>query len=191
MDIGLSDPTQAWCISGGEGLIIQIFYGDARTVRSVFWLAALSGLILLLSPVRRPAQAETPLDCNAADPNQVRLQVSVSGMRSTEGNVAITIYPDEPSHFLDGAYKLARQAVPIMLPVTRACFAFVAPGFYAVALFRDENSNGHFDTTLLGIPAEGYGFSNNPKLYLGPPSLNQVRFAAHSGDNSVEIRMKY
>ncbi len=108
-------------------------------------------------------------------------------MRSTEGNVTITIYPDKPSHFLDGPHKLARQAVPI----TRACFPFVTPGFYAVALFHDENSNGHFDTTLLGIPAEGYGFSNNPTLYLGSPSLNQIRFAAHSGDNSVEIRMKY
>jgi uncharacterized protein (DUF2141 family) len=169
----------------------QILHGDAWTVRSVFWLAALSGLILLLSSVRRPAQAETPPVCNAAHPKQVRLQVSVSGMRSTEGNVTITIYPDEPSHFLDGAYKLARQAVSITLPVTRACFAFVAPGFYAVTLFHDENGNGHFDTTLLGMPAEGYGYSNNPTLHLGPPSLNQVRFAAHSGDNPVEIRMKY
>lgn len=168
----------------------RIFHGDAWTVRSVLWLAALGGLILLLSSVRRPGQAETPA-CTAADPNQVRLQVSVSGMRSTQGNVTITIYPDEPSHFLDGAYKLARQAVPITLPVTRACFAFVAPGFYAVTLFHDENNNGHFDTTLLGIPAEGYGFSNNPTLHLGPPSLSQVRFAAHSGDNAVEIRMKY
>ena len=169
----------------------QIFHGDPSTVRSVLRLAALSGLILLLSPVRPPAQAETPPGCDAAAPNQVRLQVSVSGMRSTEGNVTITIYPDEPSHFLDGAYKLARQAVPTTLPVTQACFVFVAPGFYAVALFHDENSNGHFDTTLLGIPAEGYGFSNDPTLYLGPPRLNQVRFAARSGDNSLAIRMKY
>jgi uncharacterized protein (DUF2141 family) len=169
----------------------RIFHRDVWTVRSVFRLAALSGLIMLLSSVTRPAPADTPPGCNAADPNQVRLQVSVSGMRSTEGNITITIYPDEPSHFLDGAYKLARQAAPITLPITRACFAFVAPGFYAVAVFHDENSNGHFDTTRLGIPTEGYGFSNNPTLYLGPPSLNQVEIATHPGDNSVEIRMKY
>ena len=154
----------------------------------MFRLAMLGGLIWSLPSVGQPAQAA---DCNADDPNQVRLQVSVDGLHSTAGNVTITIYPDDPAHFLDGAYKLARQAVPVTLPVTHACFAFAAPGFYAVALFHDENGNGHFDTTLLGLPAEGYGFSNNPTLYLGPPSLNQVRFAAHAGDNAVEVRMKY
>ena len=112
-------------------------------------------------------------------------------MRSTKGNVAITIYPDEPSHFLDGAYKLARQQVPVTLPVTRACFVVAAPAYYAVALFHDENNNGHFDTTLLGLPAKGYGFSNNPTLYFGPPDLSRVRFATHPGDNPVAIQMKY
>ncbi|HVJ55678.1 MAG TPA: DUF2141 domain-containing protein [Aliidongia sp.] len=161
--------------------------GAARTVLG---LAALSSLLLLASGYRQ-AHADASPACDPADPNQVRLQVSVSGMRSTAGNVTITIYPDEPDHFLDGAYKLARQIVPVVLPVTQACFAFTAPGYYAVALFHDENGNGHFDTTLLGVPAEGYGFSNNPTLYLGPPDLSKVRVALHAGDNPVAIKMKY
>lgn len=153
-------------------------------------LAALSVAILSLGAAW-PAHAQTPPDCDEADPNQVRIQVNVGGMRSTKGNVAITIYPDEPSHFLDGAYKLARQMVPVTLPVTRACFVVTAPGYYAVALFHDDNNNHHFDTNMLGIPEKGFGFSNNPTLYLGPPDLSQVRFAAHAGDNPVAIEMKY
>ena len=139
----------------------------------------------------RPRDADAAAACNPADPGQVRLQVSVSGMRSAEGNVTITLYPDESSHFLNGAWKLARQILPVTLPVTRACFVAAAPGFYAVALFHDENNNHHFDTTVLGLPAEGFGFSNNPKLYVGPPGLGEVRFLAHPGDNPVVIRMKY
>jgi uncharacterized protein (DUF2141 family) len=152
---------------------------------------AAGALALSVSALWHPAQAEAPLACDAANPNQVRLQISVTGMRSTDGNVTVTIYPDEPSHFLDGAYKLARQAVPVTLPVTQLCFAFAQPGFYAVALFHDENGNGHFDTTLLGLPAEGFGFSNNPTLYLGPPNLSQVRIATHLRDNPIPIQMKY
>jgi uncharacterized protein (DUF2141 family) len=148
-------------------------------------LAALSWL--MLSPC---LAAEAP-DCDPSDPHQVRLLVSVSGMHSAVGSVQITIYPDDAAHFLDGAYKLARQERPVQLPVTRACFVVAAPGAYAVALLHDENSNHHFDTTLLGIPAEGYGFSNNPTLYFGPPSLSRVRFIAHPGDNPVAIQMKY
>ncbi|MBS0273131.1 MAG: DUF2141 domain-containing protein [Proteobacteria bacterium] len=147
--------------------------------------------LLSLFSAWQPARADTSIACNEADPTQVRLRVSVAGMRSDEGNITITIYPDDAAHFLDGKYKLARQSVPVKLPLTRACFAVAAPGFYAVALFHDENNNHHLDTNFLGIPTEGYGFSQNPKLFLGPPKLSQVRIAAHPGDNPVAIRMAY
>jgi uncharacterized protein (DUF2141 family) len=112
-------------------------------------------------------------------------------MRSAKGTLVITIYPDDAAHFLDGKYKLARQVPPVTLPVTRACFAVAAPGTYAVAMFHDENNNGHLDENALGIPTEGYGFSNNPTLYLGPPGLGRVRFQAHRGDNPVPVEIRY
>jgi uncharacterized protein (DUF2141 family) len=146
---------------------------------------------LMLCAAFGPARADDAPACDPANPSQVRLLVSVSGMRNADGLVTVTIYPDDAAHFLDGAYKLARQSAPVALPVTRFCFALPAPGYYAVALFHDENSNGHFDTTLLGIPAEGFGFSNNPTLYVGPPELAQARVALHAGDNPVSVQMKY
>ncbi len=166
--------------------------GGAQTGRKSAraWRLA-GGLILALgmgSPLHAATTAQT---CNPNDSSQVRLQIDVSGMRTTKGVIAITIYPDDSAHFLDGAYKLARQHMPVTRPVTHACFAFTEPGNYAVALFGDENENGHFDTNFLGIPTEGYGFSNNPKLLLGPPKLNQVRFSAHRGDNAIAVQMKY
>jgi uncharacterized protein (DUF2141 family) len=157
------------------------------SLASVRKLAVLAGL--LLSPWA--ARADGPPACNEADPQQARLQVSVGGMNSAKGSVNITIYPDDPAHFLDGAYKLARQAVPVTLPVTHACFVVPRPGYYAVALFHDDNNSGHFETTRLGLPAKGYGFSNNPTLYFGPPGLSRVRFSAHVGDNPIAIEMKY
>ena len=135
-------------------------------------LAAFAWLFLAAGPAFGDAGVPTPPACDAADPGQVRLQVSVSGMRSANGSLVITIYPDDAQHFLDGKYKLARQTVPVALPVTHACFVVGPQGSYAVALFHDENDSGHMETNLLGIPTEGYGFSNNPTLYLGPPSLS-------------------
>ncbi len=162
-------------------------------MRMAFGYAELAriGLLALALFGAGPVLAEPAVPCDADDPHQVRLQVSVSGMRSTSGNVTVTIYPDDKTHFLDGAFKLARQSVPVTLPVTQLCFAFTTPGYYAVALFHDENANGHFDTTMLGVPDEGFGFSNNPKLYLGPPDLAKVRMAMHQGDNQIDIKIKY
>jgi uncharacterized protein (DUF2141 family) len=144
---------------------------------------------LLLSCGGATAQA---LDtCNDSDPAQVRLKVEVRGMRNTNGNITITIYPDDAAHFLDGKWKVARQTLKVSLPITRACFALPAPGNYAVAMQHDENGNGRFDTTTFGIPAEGWGFSRDPKLFVGPPKLEQVRVALHAGDNPVAVQMKY
>lgn len=144
--------------------------------------------LLLLSAAPRAQAAPA---CDAGDSRQAKLQVEVTGMRSTRGRITITLYPDDRRHFLDGKYKVARQSVPVTLPVTRVCFALPAPGTYAVALFHDANDNGHFDTTLLGVPAEGYGFSRNPKLYFGPPKLSQVRIPVHAGDNVVHVEMQH
>lgn len=145
-------------------------------------------LALLLAPT---ALGQTVSPCDPANPAQVRLQVAVSGMRSGDGNMVVTIYPDDAAHFLDGKYKLARQTVPVTRPVTKLCFGFDKPGFYAVALFHDENANGHLDTNFLGIPTEGAGFSRNPTLYVGPPSLDQVRVEAHAGDNPIPVELKF
>src|SRR5579864_8327859 len=155
-------------------------------------MAAIAGLIVALCADGHRARADEPqVACGTAAPDQGALRVSVSGMRSAKGNVTITIYPDDAAHFLDGKYKVARQQVPTTLPITTACFVLPAPGNYAVALFHDENANGHLDTNALGIPTEGYGFSNNPTLYFGPPDLGRVRFTFHPGDNGVDVRMKY
>ena len=155
-------------------------------------LAATAGLIAALCAGSPAARADGDAACEGAPaPNQGALHVSVTGMRSPNGNVTITIYPDDAAHFLDGKFKLARQTVPVTLPVTAACFLLPAPGAYAVALFHDENADGHLNTGALGIPTEGAGFSNNPTLYFGPPGLDKVRFTLHSGDNGVEVKLKY
>jgi uncharacterized protein (DUF2141 family) len=155
-------------------------------------MAAMVGLIAASYANIPTAWADGEAACEGMPAlNQGALHVNVSGMRSPKGNVTITIYPDDAAHFLDGKFKVARQTVPVTLPVTSACFLLPAPGAYAVALFHDENADGHLNTSALGIPTEGAGFSNNPTLYFGPPSLDKVRFSLHPGDNGVDVRVKY
>ncbi len=165
--------------------------GAVRAMSRRLGIAVCTWLFLAAGAGAREPPAEHWPVCRAGDPGQVRLDVSISGMRSAKGSLVVTVYPDRPRRFLDGKYKLGKQVLPVTLPLTRACFAVPKPGWYAVAMFHDENNNGHFDTNIFGYPVEGYGFSNNPKLYLGPPSLAQVRFPAHAGDNAVAVRITY
>ena len=47
--------------------------------------------------------------------------------------------------------------------------------------------NGKLETNLLGIPTEGYGFSNDAKALIGAPSFAAASFR-YDGQN-VELTM--
>lgn len=188
-------PCDNGLVRGGHAIIPRML-AIRNVTRSAVLCGMMFGLCVAAMPVRATSKPSAPDTtntqvCDATVPNQVRLQVNVSGMHSDKGTIVITIYPDQADHFLDGKYKVARQKRAVTLPVTHACFVVSVPGYYAVALFHDKNGNHHFDTNWLGIPVEGYGFSRNPRLFFGPPDLSDVRVAVHVGDNPIQVEMQH
>jgi len=67
----------------------------------------------------------------------------------------------------------------------------IPPGTYALAVVHDENMNGKLDTNWLGIPTEGYGFSNDVKALLGPPSFSAASFQYKGGTLDLTISLHY
>ena len=70
-------------------------------------------------------------------------------------------------------------------------FDRLAPGRYAVIVFHDENADGRLEKSLLGIPEEGYGFSNGASGFLGPPGFDAAAFDLKDGGLTVRIRIAY
>jgi uncharacterized protein (DUF2141 family) len=136
------------------------------------------------------AAAATADDCEGRE-SQTKLTVQVTGVRAAKGEMAITLYPDDAKRFLAPHQKMARVRAVAQAPMTTACFWLPAPGYYAVALYHDENANRDFDRTILGLPAEGFGFSNNPPTPTALPSFKSVRFKAGEGETRITIRLKY
>ena len=56
------------------------------------------------------------------------------------------------------------------------------PGKYAFKYFHDENNDEEINTNFMGIPKEGYGFSNNAKGAFGPPSFDKMLFELSKPD---------
>jgi uncharacterized protein (DUF2141 family) len=69
-------------------------------------------------------------------------------------------------------------------------FADVVPGRYAIAVLHDENGNGKVDRALGLMPKEGFGFSRDAPVRMGPPSFKQASFDV-AGDASQTLRMRY
>ena len=117
--------------------------------------------------------------------------ITVTNLRSDEGVVRACMTTNEkifPRCIKDPASH--RTVVPAGKTVTIR-FTGVKPGDYAIALLHDENDNGKADRTLGMIPREGYGFSRDAKVRMGPPKFRDAVFNHGTGKQNLTIKMRY
>jgi uncharacterized protein (DUF2141 family) len=157
--------------------------------------AARRFLLSLAASVAPPVAVAAPnaTVCQAPDaPAGPRLRVAVSGARSAVGNVTVTLYGPRREDFLARGGRLARQRVPLAGATTaEACFALPAPGEYAVAVYHDENDDHDFNRNAVGLPVEGYGFSNDAPTTFGLPDFDRVRFTLPAAGGGIAVRLRY
>jgi uncharacterized protein (DUF2141 family) len=121
----------------------------------------------------------------------LKLYVNVQGVRSDQGLIAVTLYADDSSKFLMHHGSLYVGRVPAQVSTTRVCIYVPAPGVYALAVYHDANANRKFDRTAIGLPNEGFGFSNDPPVFLGMPSFKRVRISVPRTDLSTSVKLRY
>ncbi|HLG98110.1 MAG TPA: DUF2141 domain-containing protein [Bryobacteraceae bacterium] len=111
----------------------------------------------------------------AAIASAADLTVVVKDVRSSTGSVFIAVYDRDTSFMKPPLAKLARKANAAPGEI-KFVVHDLPPGTYAVSSYHDENSNGKLDTNSLGVPTEGYGFSNDAQGAGGPPKFAQAAF---------------
>jgi uncharacterized protein (DUF2141 family) len=153
-------------------------------MRGVFWIA-----LALVSLIASSA--------HAAD-----LKVTLRDVRSDDGAVMIGLY-DDPVGFV-AAIKDSTKNARLNEPTRRVgvsmratagfqsiVFTDLPPGRYAIIAFHDENDNGRLDENALGLPTEGYGFSNDARGLLSAPSFDAAAITMGAADMSIAISLAY
>ena len=116
------------------------------------------------------------------------LDVRLSGVASANGHVLVALYDSEDGW--DGrARSLAAQKIAATEGAIELRFADLVPGRYGVLVLHDENDNGKLDTNRLGIPREGYGFSNNPRL-MRRAKFEEVAFGVPEEGVGIVVEMR-
>lgn len=139
----------------------------------------------------QPAMAQgAPAGCTGT-PSQTWVTVIAEGLRNGDGLLAITLYADDSKKFLVKKGSLYVGRVPATAGTTRGCIFVPKPGVYAIALYHDENANQKIDRSGLGLPTEGFGFTNNPTTIMSLPSFSSVRLNIPKAGLVTRIRMKY
>lgn len=119
------------------------------------------------------------------------LTVKVTGLRNHQGNLCVALFNSSDGYPSNTSEAIRVISVLIHNNPEFVIFKELAYGNYAISVFHDENGDSELNTNFLGIPKEGIGFSNDPKIWQGVPAYEKVKFAFTSEQNTVEIAMKY
>jgi uncharacterized protein (DUF2141 family) len=164
-----------------------IFAFGTRSAARISGLPMLGAVSVLLAGASASA-SEAP--AAVAPVISASIDLAITGLRSEKGNVLVCLSAN-PEYFPDCTKdKYARKLKVSATQANNIQIAGVKPGTYAVALVHDENANGKMDLRLF-LPREGFGFSRNPKIGMGPPKFKSAQFTVGTTDAHYAVRMKY
>jgi uncharacterized protein (DUF2141 family) len=101
--------------------------------------------------------------------SQFAITIEINDLRNCNGQILLEFTNDKGEKISGIAQKIVDNKCMIVLNNLN-------PGKYAFKYFHDENKNEKLDVKWMGIPKEGYGFSNNAKGTFGPPQFDKTIF---------------
>ena len=119
--------------------------------------------------------------------NADTLTVKLDNIQVHQGSLMVAVYQGEESYSANQGV-VASSKKTVTSESHTLVFTDLAPGEYAIKVMHDENDNGSLDTNFLGIPSEGYGFSNNGGSF-GPASYDDAKFTVR-GDAQLTIHLR-
>lgn len=118
------------------------------------------------------------------------LRIEVTGFRNDEGKAGGVVFAAPAGWPEDTTKSVVHGGFPIVNRQATELFQ-VPPGRYGVAVIHDENSNQKLDRNFLGIPKEGFGFANNPRVLLSAPSFQAAAVTVACPVTQIAIRLIY
>lgn len=137
-----------------------------------------TGFILLLMAL--------PMFSSAAE-----ITFVIKGLKNTKGKVYVALYTNPETVFKVGSQAKICESNGALNGTDVDIICNLEPDTYAASAFHDENNNENFDTNFLGIPKEGYGFSNDASAVLSAPSFEDSSFTVDKVDRKMKINLKY
>ncbi|HEY9697379.1 MAG TPA: DUF2141 domain-containing protein [Trichocoleus sp.] len=143
---------------------------------SALLLTALGSLTLPLSAIASPTS---------------QLTIEIDGLKNRNGQICLSLFNNGRGFPDQGANAVEQRCVSITEAPVRVNFNNLQWGNYAVAVLHDVNGDGKANRNFLGIPTEGFGFSNNPRIRTSAPNFNDTAVAVAGTNTNIQIRLRY
>ena len=104
-----------------------------------------------------------------SDLNSFSIDITIQKLENDEGKIIVELKDSLENLIMRTSQEIDKKESKLRLEG-------VAAGKYTITYFHDKNGNGEFDTSMVGMPKEPYGFSNNASGRFGPPSIEKRIF---------------
>lgn len=115
------------------------------------------------------------------------LTVNISNIKILKGEIIIGVFNTDVG-FLKEGVAIRNYTVKVNNAKETLVIKDLPKGEYAISLYHDENSDNECNRNFLGIPKEGYGFSNNIKPKFSAPKYEDCKFSLVK-KHSLEIKL--
>lgn len=117
-------------------------------------------------------------------------EIKVTDIRSAKGKILLNVFKDNASYDDEKPYKKFTFDKKEIINGTLVLHCDLEPGVYGFTMVDDENDNGKIDKNFIGIPKEGFGFSNFFMEKMKKPTFDDFKVDLKSQPKIV-IKVKY
>ena len=137
-----------------------------------------------------PMWAAMP-DASSAGEGNCSLIIHVTGFRNTKGKLGAELFTSSAGWPEDVDKSYRHDSFSIEGDHATARFDHLPPGKYGIVVLHDENENKKLDRNLLQVPKEGFGFANNPHVFLAAPPLEKATIPVTCPSTATEVHLIY
>jgi uncharacterized protein (DUF2141 family) len=127
----------------------------------------------------------------AATAQAQNISLVVTGIKSSKGQLIVSVFKNNESFRKEQPAKAVMFSKAAVVNGMMKVSLSLEPGTYGLALVDDEDSNAKMKKGMLGIPKEGFGFSNFYLSGMSRPSFNDFKFDVKNTPVKLESKMRY
>ena len=119
------------------------------------------------------------------------ITVNITDIRNSDGHIQIAIFKTAEQFDNDNPIKRLRFAKTGLKDGQLSVNIDLPAGTYAFGMLDDENNDKEMDYNFIGMPQEGFGFSDYYHTGWSRPEFDDFDFELKGGQKTVTMKVRY
>jgi uncharacterized protein (DUF2141 family) len=130
--------------------------------------------------------------CPGLHLNCQNIKVNITGIRAEKGQIVISVFKDSESYLKEEPFVNKIFLKEVVTDGKMDVQFTLEPGIYGLCLLDDENNNEKMEYNILGMPKEGFGFSDYYTSGFTRPKFESFKFTlTENQEKRITIKVRY